>query len=59
MGAALQQYYDQAKDIGGLKATMRLAVITGVSSVKAGEQPDSPELKQKFEQALAQLKKEQ
>ena len=34
---------------------MRLAVKTGVSSVKAQEEPDSPELKEKFYLAAKEI----
>jgi hypothetical protein len=58
MGAKLLKYYDDAKGLGGAKATMRMAMITGIPSAKAGDQPDSPELVKKFEDALATIKKE-
>ncbi len=58
MGARLTGFYAEAKQLGGLKATMRLAVATGVPSTKAGSEADSPELVKKFETALAAIKKE-
>ena len=58
MGAKLLKYYDEAKSLGGAKATMRMAMMTGIPSVKAGAEPDSPELMKKFETALETIKKE-
>ena len=37
---------------------MRLAILTSISSPKAGAEPDSPENIQKFEKAMKELKKE-
>jgi len=51
-------YYTAADKLGGLKAKMRLAMITKVSSSMAETAPDSPENVQKFEKAMAELKKE-
>lgn len=58
MGAKLIEIYDEAKQAGGLKATMRLAMITKISSVKAQEEPDSPENLKIFKDALDEIKKE-
>ena len=58
MAAKLNQFYDEAAKMGGLKAKMRLALLTLISSAKAGGEPDSPENIKKFEQAMLELKKE-
>lgn len=58
MGAKLAGYFDQAKQIAGLKGQMRMAVLTGVTSAKAPSESDSPDLVAKFESALQQIKKE-
>lgn len=58
MGGKLVSYYEEAKKTGGLKATMRLAMKTGVSSDKADAEPDSPETVSKFETAWSEIKKE-
>ena len=58
MGQKLVEYYGKAEQMGGLKAKMRLAMITAVSSQKAAETPDSTELIQKFEAAMKELEKE-
>ncbi len=43
MGDKLNQLYDFAQKAGGVEAKMRLAVVTGISSLKAKTEPDSPE----------------
>ncbi len=58
MGAKLAGFFDEAKKIGGVKGQMRLAVLTGITSVKAPTEQDSPDLVKKFEGALSQIKKE-
>lgn len=58
MAAKLVSLYAEAEKLGGLKAKMRMALLTKISSVKAPDQPDSPENMQKFEQALVEIKKE-
>ncbi len=51
MGVKLLEYYDEAKRLGGLKGQLRLAMLTKLSSTKAQNQVDTPELIQKFEVA--------
>jgi len=58
MGAKLMAYYDQAANLGGLKAKMRLAVLTGISSATAASVEDSADSVKKFENALSEIKKE-
>ena len=58
MGAKLAHFYEEAKAIGGLKAQMRLAVLTMVPSAKAESVPDSSEAISKFQDAINQIKKE-
>ena len=58
MGSKLTNYYEQAKGIGGLKAQMRLAVLSKMSSQKAESEPDTPENIALFEKAMQELKKE-
>lgn len=55
MGKRLMQYYDYAKNNGGMVVQMRLAMKTGVASDKAESSPDSPELLAKFEQVAKEL----
>ena len=54
----LAQYYEEAKKIGGLKAQMRLAMISGLSSEKAKNADDSPDNISKVQGALKEVKKE-
>lgn len=58
MGAKLLKYYDDAKELGGLKAQMRLAILTKMSSQKAEINDDSPENVNIFEKAMQEIKKE-
>ena len=58
MGAKLIQYYEKAASLGGLKAKMRLAVLTNIPSTKAEAEADSDENVKKFDNAMAELQKE-
>jgi hypothetical protein len=58
MGQQLAGFYDKAKAMGGMKAQMRMAMITKVPSAQAGSVPDSPDKIAVFEQALKELEKE-
>lgn len=58
MAQKLLQYYEEAKKLGGLKAQMRLALLTKIPSNKAEELPDTPENIKIFEDAFNELKKE-
>lgn len=58
MGAKILAIYEDARKLGGLKATMRLAMITLIPSSKAESEPDSPENIKKFQDALTEIKKE-
>lgn len=58
MAEKLTNFFEEAKKLGGLKAKMRLAVLTDVSSVKAPSEPDSSENIKKFDEAMKELKKE-
>ncbi len=52
MGTRLQKAFVAAKDAGGVKAQMRLAMKAGMSSDKAAAAPDSPENIQKVQAAF-------
>ncbi|MET1254734.1 hypothetical protein [Aliikangiella maris] len=58
MGQKLVSFYNQAESIGGLKARMRLAMISGIPSNKAESEPDSPDNISKLQNALAEIQKE-
>jgi hypothetical protein len=58
MGAKLVQIFADAEKLGGLKAKMRLAMITKISSAAAASAPDSPDNIKKFTDAVHELKKE-
>ena len=58
MGSKLSEYYIKADKMGGIKAKMRLAVLTGIPSAKAATETDTPDNIKKFETAMAELNKE-
>ncbi len=58
MGAKLTQFYDEAKKLGGIKAQMRMAVLTKMPSSQASTAPDSQENINLFQNALNEIKKE-
>jgi len=58
MGKQLFQMYDEAKQIGGFAAQMRLAILTMIPSAKAMEVPDSAENLKKFMNAMETIRAE-
>ena len=58
MAERLSQFYNEAQKLGGLKAKIRLAVITKTPSSKAIEYEDTIELINTFRDALEEIKKE-
>jgi hypothetical protein len=58
MAERLNQFYDEAQKLGGLKAKIRLAVITRTPSSKATELEDTTELVRAFRDAMEEIKKE-
>lgn len=58
MGILLQQLYDEAEKIGGIKAQMRLAMLTGLPRRRALTDDDSPESIKLLQNALVRIKKE-
>ena len=58
MAEILNQFYDEAQKMGGLKAKIRLAVITRTPSSKASESEDTLELISAFADAIEEIKKE-
>jgi hypothetical protein len=58
MGTKLIKEYEKAKQLGGLKAQMRLAILTKISGPKAAILPDSPENLSCFECAMKEILKD-
>jgi hypothetical protein len=56
MAAKLTEFYAQAAKQYGVMGRMKLAMLTKISSEKAGAEVDSPENIKLFEQAMLQLK---
>ena len=58
MADKLLAFYNEAKNLGGLKAQIRLAILTGLPASKAALEPDSQENIDKFKKAMAEIQKE-
>jgi hypothetical protein len=58
MGQKLKKYYEKAEAIGGMKARIRLALLTRLSSISASVESDSEENIEKFDQAMKIVQKE-
>ena len=56
MAAKLTAFYAEATKQYGVMGRMKLAMLTKISSEKAGTEADSPENIKLFEQAMLQLK---
>ena len=56
MAAKLTAFYAEATKQYGVMGRMNLAMLTIISSEKAGTEADSPENIKLFEQAMLQLK---
>lgn len=57
MGAKLEAFYAQADQLGGVKAKVKLAMLTKLSAKAASEAPDSPENLKMMQEAMVELKK--
>ncbi|MCL2071026.1 MAG: hypothetical protein FWH07_02195 [Oscillospiraceae bacterium] len=55
MARKLTAIYESAKKAGGLSATMRMAMLTGMASQQAADAPDSPENLAKFAKAYKEV----
>ena len=55
MGAKLVKMYEFVKKEGGVKAAMRLAMKTTVTSRAASSTPDSPAMINKFREAVKEI----
>ena len=58
MAERLNQFYDEAQKLGGLKAKIRLAVITKTPSARAAKIEDTKEIIEIFKAAMDEIKKE-
>ena len=56
MAAKLTEFYTQASKQFGMSGRMKLAMLTKISSERAGAEADTPDNIRLFEQAMAQLK---
>ena len=58
MGQELKKYYEKARQMGGVKGIMRLAMLTLMTSADAEKKPDTANNIAKFNNAMLQLEKE-
>lgn len=58
MGQKLAAYYEKAKEIGGAEAKMAFVKLVAMAASQAEAAPDSPQLIEKFEEALKQVKRQ-
>lgn len=58
MGTKLEEYFDKAKEKGGLSAQIKLAMITKMARKSAATHPDSAENIAIFEEAMKQIEAE-
>lgn len=58
MGQKLIEEYERVKQRWGMKAQVRLAVITRIAAPSAANLPDSPENLALFEKAIEKIAKE-
>lgn len=58
MSEKIVAYFEKAKEIGGFKGQMRMAVITKISLQKAASEPDTPENLALVENAYKEIEKE-
>ena len=56
MGSRLVALFEQAKQHGGMKAQLKMAMITKLSVTKAEEANDSPELVGIAQKALSDIR---
>ncbi|MBD3404295.1 hypothetical protein GF420_15505 [candidate division GN15 bacterium] len=58
MGVKISEYFDRARELGGIKAQMRLTMLTGISTHRASVLEDNPQLLKKLQGAMIRLKRE-
>jgi hypothetical protein len=58
MSVVLKQIYDLVTLKSGFKGRMRLAVMTGISSTRAGEIQDDPEMVSRFKASASEILRE-
>jgi len=55
MGKKMLDIYEAIKQEGGIRAQMRLAMLTGLASPQAAKADDSPEMLKKFAAAYKEI----
>ena len=56
MGQKLSEYFVEAEKIGASTARMKLVMLVSTTTGQAMDLPDSPELIQKFEEAMKKIR---
>jgi hypothetical protein len=59
VGEQLLREYEEAKRLGGMKAQVRLAILTRMSAPRAKDAPDSAENLAIFREAMLKLAREE
>jgi hypothetical protein len=57
MGAKLEAFFEEADKLGGMRAKVKLAMITKLTAKAAASEPDSPDNIKLFEDAMQEVKK--
>ena len=55
MGSILASYFEKAREVGGIAAQVKLAMLTKMALAAATKAPDSPENTKLFDDALKQI----
>ena len=58
MGTMLKSFYEKAEKLGGMKAHMRLTMLTQTTIIRAEDEPDTEENIRRYNEALAEIEKE-
>ena len=58
MAEKLVCYFEEAEKKGGIKAKMRLTVLSGITAIAAKTLPDSSENVTKIEKGMQEIRKE-
>jgi hypothetical protein len=55
MAEKLVKYFELVNTVGGVRAKMRLAMKTGITSTRAADEPDTAEILEKFYNAAKEF----
>lgn len=58
MGTLLKRYYEKAEQLGGMKAHMRLTMLTRSTIIRAEDEPDTEENIRRYTEAFKMIEQE-